>query len=150
MINKEKFNIYEDLNIKDFEDEDELLDEIIEKANSLRQGQTVDLVAKSHLTEFLLVELVKNDFNIGLINFDAMEYDYYGEYLLTVDSDKNIWICEAYVGDRPLDISSTYLYFYQEDISNQKIIDNNIGDCYSPTLFGFGEDENLEDGVLKL
>jgi len=89
-VNKD--NIYENLYIKKFYDEYELLDDIIEKCNNLVNNESIGIISNSELINFLFIELIQADFNVGFIEFDNLDTVYYKEHILTIDSDKNIWI----------------------------------------------------------
>lgn len=147
MSNKEKNNIYEDLEIKDFADEDDLLDKIVEISDNLEDGQSIAVIAKSDLIEYLLVELVKEDFGVGIIDFNSFGDDYYNEYILQMYEDKKVsifplrYICDD--EDRFYDISDTYVFLYEKDIK-QDLVNNALNNSDSPTLFGF-IDEYEED-----
>lgn len=130
-------NIYEDLKIKDFCCEYALLDEIVEKAYNLRRGHTVDVVAKAELINFLFIELVQSeDFGVAFVEFDNTSLNNDEIYVLTIDDDLNIWIEECVRDGKPVTISSTYLYFYEDDVL-QCVIDENIDEAIFPILFGF-------------
>lgn len=147
MSNKDKYNIYEKLNIQDFEDEEYLLDEIIEKADNLEDGQSVAVIAKLDLIEFLLCELIKEDFGVGTLELNSYSDDYYDEYYLQIQNDKKVSIEPlryVYEGvDRFYNLFDTYVFMHEIDIK-QDIVENALRHSDYPTLFGF-ENEYEED-----
>ena len=154
MSNKEKENMYKDLNIEDFHCRECFLGEMIELSERLEEGENIDIIANSSLIEYLFVELVKEGFKIGMVDFDGLELDYYGEYLLTIDYDNTVWIEPALRDGEPYNYCAKYVYFYEEDVS-QLIIDHTLKNKNSkfPTLFGFEDEyaeEDLEDDSTEI
>lgn len=135
------------LQITDFCCEDCLIDDIIQAILHLRKFESVEIYAKANLIEELISRLHglcidENEITFGVIDFDACEFDYAGEYVLSITDDYTLW-CEPAMrlneesGEfEPFNSEATLAYVYQEDCEQELI--NKLEECEVPTLlFGF-------------
>ena len=125
--------------------------ELIESAQCAREFEGIELYAKADVITGVLRELlnfkVDGEFlKIGKIDIDGGEYDYCGEYLLTISDDNSIWIQEAwntYGGNCKLYDSDAYLIFVHEDC-NSKILQKLQKDKKNVVLFEIEDKNNGE------
>lgn|GEM_PF-7070203 len=126
----------------DFYDEIELLEEVLSKAEILKDEHTVDIFAKADLIEFLFIELLNNDYSMKYIDFNKI--DYISTYHLTILRDRQLYIEQAYTKDGSIyDFDSTYSYLFEDDC-DRNIIDKCYNNSTFPTLFNFSNKPDFE------
>ena len=152
---KYNFKIKDDelLQIYYFVDEFSLVSDIINILSQLKQGEYIDIFAKSELSEFLIQFLhgQREDSNLdktikfGVIDFDAKGCDYNDIFCISINSDYELWVEPAYRRDKEtgeyklFNSEANLAYVYQEDCKQDLI--NKLEKNKVPTLlFGFGED----------
>jgi len=137
------------MEIKDICCEDCLFDELLEKAESLGKNEGLTFIAKRDLVAFVIESFIKQDeYSLGVINFEGCDFDYFDEYVVSINDDKTIW-CEPAIRHGEVftytcDYGDT-AYVYQGDV-RQEIIDRLLDDKANVVLFGFEDEEfELED-----
>ena len=133
------------MEIKDICCEDCLFDELLEKAESLGKNEGFTFFAKRDLVAFIIESFVKQDeYSLGVINFEGCDFDYFDEYVVSIDDDKTIWCEPAIRHSEVYTYNCDYgdiAYVYQGDV-RQEIIDRLLDDKANVVLFGF-EDEDF-------
>lgn len=130
-------NMYENLDIVDFKDEDDLLDVIIKKSIQMNKMNisSICILAKEYLIDFLLVELVKNEFQIDKINFDEIHELKNQLYYLKIDKNSNIRIGSVCNNSKEIkNLQTDFLYLYEDNIT-QNVIDKYLNDNIKCILF---------------
>ncbi len=135
---------YKNMEIKDIYSEDCLFYELLEKAEALDEFERLLIFGKSQLVEFIIRSFITNEvYSFGSINFQDVDSDYQGEYVISICGDKTIWCEPAMRNDNTFIYNSDYgdiAYVYQEDV-RQKIIDRLLNDKANVVLFGFDDEE---------
>ena len=140
-------NKYKDMEIKDICCEECLFNELLDRAENLKEDDSLLFFAKYELVRFIIQEFIKtDDYVLENITFDGEFGDYRGEYVVSIDDEKCIW-CEPAIrksgifsyGYNEHDIA----YVYENDVQ-QAVIDSLLDDECRVVLFGFDE-ENEED-----
>jgi hypothetical protein len=146
-------NKYEKMNIRDYADEDALIDEILNFASIFHdKSWVIELYAKSELINYVFTQLLmKHDYNCGYINFSRGFYDsdYECEYCLGITDDGNVCVEPAFISYdggkmHPFNSDATIAFAYQEDCC-QEVIDSLLDHVPSVFLFGIGEDDTKND-----
>lgn len=143
-LNKRK----ELLQIDDFEDIYNFIDDLVNAIENLQEYETVTVYGKAKFIEEIIKQIhglsigsEGEEITFGLVDFDADSYDYWDEYVLSVDYEYKLSILPCRNRNGDLLGSEEYLaYCYQEDIK-QDLIDF-LGENKVPTLlFGFDEEK---------
>lgn len=143
-LNKRK----ELLQIDDFEDIHNFIDDLVNAIENLQEYETVTVYGKAKFIEEIIKQIhglsigsEGEEIAFGLVDFDADSYDYWDEYVLSVDYEYKLSILPCRNRNGDLLGSDEYLaYCYQEDIK-QDLIDF-LEKNKTPTLL-FGLDEEI-------
>lgn len=136
------------LQIDDFEDIYNFIDDLVDAIENLQEYETVTVYGKAKFIEEIIKQIhglsigsEGEEITFGLVDFDADSYDYWDEYVLSVDYEYKLSILPCRNRNGDLLGSEEYLaYCYQEDIK-QDLIDF-LGENKVPTLlFGFDEEK---------
>ena len=127
-----------------------LTEEILTALQFTREYESIDLIANADvitevLRTLLNVEIDGEMFTLGMVEVDGGEFDYCGEYTLSVNDDKTIW-CEKtwrYIdGEAKLYDTEAYVTFLYGDCDS-KILQKLEKDKNNVVIFDF-EDEDDE------
>lgn len=143
-LNKRK----ELLQIDDFENLYDFVDDFTNAIKNLQDYETVTVYGKAKFIEEIIKQIhglsigsEGEEITFGLVDFDADSYDYWDEYVLSVDYEYKLSILPCRNRNGDLLGSDEYLaYCYQEDIK-QDLIDF-LEKNKTPTLL-FGLDEEI-------
>ena len=136
------------LQIDDYEDIYDFIDDLVNAIKNLQEYETVTVYGKAKFIEEIIKQIhglsigsEGEEIAFGLVDFDADSYDYWDEYVLSVDYEYKLSILPCRNRNGDLLGSDEYLaYCYQEDIK-QDLIDF-LGENKVPTLlFGFDEEK---------
>ena len=127
--------------------EHHLTEEILTALQFTREYECIDLIADADvITEVLRillnVEIDGEMFTLGMVNIDGGEYDYCGEYTLTINDDKTVWIEPTirYIdGKETLYDTEAYVTFLYGECDS-KILQKLEKDKHNVVIFDF-EDE---------
>lgn len=136
------------LQIDDFEDIYNFIDYLVNAIENLQEYETVTVYGKAKFIEEIIKQIhglsigsEGEEITFGLVDFDADSYDYWDEYVLSVDYEYKLSILPCRNRNGDLLGSDEYLaYCYQEDIK-QDLIDF-LEKNKTPTLL-FGLDEEI-------
>jgi hypothetical protein len=136
------------LQIDDFEDIHNFTDDLVNAIENLQEYETVTVYGKAKFIEEIIKQIhglsigsEGEEIAFGLVDFDADSYDYWDEYVLSVDYEYKLSILPCRNRNGDLVGSDEYLaYCYQEDIK-QDLIDF-LEKNKTPTLL-FGLDEEI-------
>ena len=136
------------LQIDDFEDIYDFIDDLVNAIKNLQEYETVTVYGKAKFIEEIIKQIhglsigsEGEEIAFGLVDFDADSYDYWDEYVLSVDYEYKLSILPCRNRNGDLLGSDEYLaYCYQEDIK-QDLIDF-LEKNKTPTLL-FGLDEEI-------
>lgn len=126
-------NKYENIEILDLEDEDDLLDAFGTELLNHREDEIVSIVSRADLIGNILSELLSEGYNIGKIFFDPEDMD--NDYCLSVDSECNISINLVDYLDG---FDNKDVIFVNMDKADQVVIDYCIGIDKKVYLFEIG------------
>ena len=126
-------NKYENIEILDLEDEDDLLDAFGTELLNHREDEIVSIVSRADLIENILSELLSEGYNIGKMFFDPNDMD--NDYCLSVDSECNISINLVDYLDG---FDNKDVIFVNMDKADQVVIDYCIGIDKRVYLFEIG------------
>ena len=135
------------LQIDDFEDIYNFIDDLVNAIENLQEYETVTVYGKAKFIEEIIKQKHKlsigsngEEITFGLVDFDADSYDYWDEYVLSVDYEYKLSILPCRNRNGDLLGSDEYLaYCYQEDIK-QDLIDFLEKNKTPTLLFGLGEE----------
>lgn len=135
------------LQIDDFEDIYNFIDDLVNAIENLQEYETVTVYGKAKFIEEIIKQIHKlsigsngEEITFGLVDFDADSYDYWDEYVLSVDYEYKLSILPCRNRNGDLLGSDEYLaYCYQEDIK-QDLIDFLEKNKTPTLLFGLGEE----------
>lgn len=124
-----------------------LAEELIDALQFTREYEGIDLIAKADvitevLRTLLSVEIDDKVFNVGVIELDGGEYDYAGEYTLTINDDYTIWIEPSWReinGEMKLLNTEAYITYLSGDCDS-KILQKLEKDDHNVMIFNFDED----------
>jgi hypothetical protein len=127
--------------------EHHLTEEILTALQFTREYECIDLIADADvitevLRTLLNVEIDGEMFTFGMVNIDGGEYDYCGEYTLSINDDKTIWIEPTirYIdGKETLYDTEAYVTFLYGECDS-KILQKLEKDKHNVVIFDF-EDE---------
>ena len=136
------------LQIDDYEDIYDFIDDLVNAIKNLQEYETVTVYGKAKFIEEIIKQIhglsigsEGEEIAFGLVDFDADSYDYWDEYVLSVDYEYKLSILPCRNRNGDLLGSDDYLaYCYQEDIK-QDLIDF-LEKNKTPTLL-FGLDEEI-------
>lgn len=126
-------NKYENIEILDLEDEDDLLDAFGTELLNHMEDEIVSIVSRADLIENILSELLSEGYNVGKIFFDPEDMD--NDYCLSVDSECNISINLVDYLDG---FDNKDVIFVNMDKADQVVIDYCIGIDKKVYLFEIG------------
>ena len=126
-------NKYENIEILDLEDEDDLLDAFGTELLNQNKDEIVSIVSRADLIGNILSELLSEGYNIGKIFFDPEDMD--NDYCLSVDSECNISINLVDYLDG---FDNKDVIFVNMDKADQVVIDYCIGIDKKVYLFEIG------------
>lgn len=126
-------NKYENIEILDLEDEDDLLDAFGTELLNHREDEIVSIVSRADLIGNILSELLSEGYNIGKMFFDPNDMD--NDYCLSVDSECNISINLVDYLDG---FDNKDVIFVNMDKADQVVIDYCIGIDKKVYLFEIG------------
>lgn len=115
-------NKYENIEILDLEDEDELIDRFCDVIIDYDNGQIASIVGRSDLINYVFTMLLCKGYTVGKIFFDP--YDNECDYCLSVDSDCNVSIDLV---DYLNKFDNKTVVFVNMDNADQCVIDYCIG-----------------------
>lgn len=135
------------LQIDDFEDIYNFIDDLVNAIENLQEYETVTVYGKAKFIEKIIKQIhglsigsEGEEIAFGLVDFDADSYDYWDEYVLSVDYEYKLSILPCRNRNGDLLGSDEYLaYCYQEDIE-QDLIDFLEKNKTPTLLFGLGEE----------
>ena len=135
------------LQIDDFEDIYNFIDDLVNAIENLQEYETVTVYGKAKFIEEIIKQIhglsigsEGEEIAFGLVDFDADSYDYWDEYVLSVDYEYKLSILPCRNRNGDLLGSDEYLaYCYQEDIE-QDLIDFLEKNKIPTLLFGLGEE----------
>lgn len=135
------------LQIDDYEDIYDFIDDLVNAIKNLQEYETVTVYGKAKFIEEIIKQIHKlsigsegEEITFGLVDFDADSYDYWDEYVLSVDYEYKLSILPCRNRNGDLLGSDEYLaYCYQEDIK-QDLIDFLEKNKTPTLLFGLGEE----------
>lgn len=146
MNKKNKYNKYENIEIKSFYDTDDVSDLIFEKVEELGEDNDLVVYAKRDLISELFVNMIENDYDFGYIDFDNLDDLLKNEvYIMTVSYDRRVNIEHAYRDGRIVQHESKIALFYTDDCK-QDIIDYCINNNMEVILFDFEDDDGYCGG----
>ena len=136
------------LQIDDFEDIYNFIDDLVNAIKNLQEYEAVTVYGKAKFIEKIIKQIhglsigsEGEEIAFGLVDFDADSYDYWDEYVLSVDYEYKLSILPCRNRNGDLLGSDEYLaYCYQKDIK-QDLIDF-LEKNKTPTLL-FGLDEEM-------
>ena len=117
------------LQIDDFEDIYNFIDDLVDAIENLQEYESVTVYGKAKFIEEIIKQIHKlsigsegEEITFGLVDFDADSYDYWDEYVLSVDYEYKLSILPCRNRNGDLLGSDEYLaYCYQEDIKQDLI-----------------------------
>jgi hypothetical protein len=135
------------LQIDDYEDIYDFIDDLVNAIKNLQEYETVTVYGKAKFIEEIIKQIhglsigsEGEEIVFGLVDFDADSYDYWDEYVLSVDYEYKLSILSCRNRNGDLLGSDEYLaYCYQEDIE-QDLIDFLEKNKTPTLLFGLGEE----------
>lgn len=135
------------LQIDDYEDIYDFIDDLVNAIKNLQEYETVTVYGKAKFIEEIIKQIhglsigsEGEEIAFGLVDFDADSYDYWDEYVLSVDYEYKLSILPCRNRNGDLLGSDEYLaYCYQEDIE-QDLIDFLEKNKIPTLLFGLGEE----------
>ena len=135
------------LQIDDYEDIYDFIDDLVNAIKNLQEYETVTVYGKAKFIEEIIKQIhglsigsEGEEIVFGLVDFDADSYDYWDEYVLSVDYEYKLSILPCRNRNGDLLGSDEYLaYCYQEDIK-QDLIDFLEKNKTPTLLFGLGEE----------
>ena len=135
------------LQIDDYEDIYDFIDDLVNAIKNLQEYETVTVYGKAKFIEEIIKQIhglsigsEGEEITFGLVDFDADSYDYWDEYVLSVDYEYKLSILPCRNRNGDLLGSDEYLaYCYQEDIE-QDLIDFLEKNKTPTLLFGLGEE----------
>jgi len=135
------------LQIDDFEDIYNFIDDLVNAIENLQEYETVTVYGKAKFIEEIIKQIhglsigsEGEEITFGLVDFDADSYDYWDEYVLSVDYEYKLSILPCRNRNGDLLGSDEYLaYCYQEDIE-QDLIDFLEKNKTPTLLFDLGEE----------
>ena len=135
------------LQIDDFEDIYNFIDDLVNAIENLQEYETVTVYGKAKFIEKIIKQIhglsigsEGEEIAFGLVDFDADSYDYWDEYVLSVDYEYKLSILPCRNRNGDLLGSDEYLaYCYQKDIK-QDLIDFLEKNKTPTLLFGLGEE----------
>lgn len=135
------------LQIDDFEDIYNFIDDLVDAIENLQEYETVTVYGKAKFIEKIIKQIhglsigsEGEEITFGLVDFDADSYDYWDEYVLSVDYEYKLSILPCRNRNGDLLGSDEYLaYCYQKDIK-QDLIDFLEKNKTPTLLFGLGEE----------
>ena len=135
------------LQIDDYEDIYDFIDDLVNAIENLQEYETVTVYGKAKFIEEIIKQIhglsigsEGEEITFGLVDFDADSYDYWDEYVLSVDCEYKLSILPCRNRNGDLLGSDEYLaYCYQEDIE-QDLIDFLEKNKTPTLLFGLGEE----------
>ena len=135
------------LQIDDYEDIYDFIDDLVNAIKNLQEYETVTVYGKAKFIEEIIKQIhglsigsEGEEITFGLVDFDADSYDYWDEYVLSVDYEYKLSILPCRNRNGDLLGSDDYLaYCYQEDIK-QDLIDFLEKNKTPTLLFGLGEE----------
>ena len=135
------------LQIDDYEDIYDFIDDLVNAIENLQEYETVTVYGKAKFIEKIIKQIhglsigsEGEEIAFGLVDFDADSYDYWDEYVLSVDYEYKLSILPCRNRNGDLLGSDEYLaYCYQEDIE-QDLIDFLEKNKTPTLLFGLGEE----------
>lgn len=135
------------LQIDDYEDIYDFIDDLVNAIKNLQEYETVTVYGKAKFIEKIIKQIhglsigsEGEEIAFGLVDFDADSYDYWDEYVLSVDYEYKLSILPCRNRNGDLLGSDEYLaYCYQEDIE-QDLIDFLEKNKTPTLLFGLGEE----------
>lgn len=135
------------LQIDDYEDIYDFIDDLANAIENLQEYETVTVYGKAKFIEKIIKQIhglsigsEGEEITFGLVDFDADSYDYWDEYVLSVDYEYKLSILPCRNRNGDLLGSDEYLaYCYQEDIK-QDLIDFLEKNKTPTLLFGLGEE----------
>lgn len=135
------------LQIDDYEDIYDFIDDLVNAIKNLQEYETVTVYGKAKFIEEIIKQIhglsigsEGEEIVFGLVDFDADSYDYWDEYVLSVDYEYKLSILPCRNRNGDLLGSDEYLaYCYQEDIE-QDLIDFLEKNKTPTLLFGLGEE----------
>lgn len=135
------------LQIDDYEDIYDFIDDLVNAIKNLQEYETVTVYGKAKFIEEIIKQIhglsigsEGEEIAFGLVDFDADSYDYWDEYVLSVDYEYKLSILPCRNRNGDLLGSDEYLaYCYQEDIK-QDLIDFLEKNKTPTLLFGLGEE----------
>lgn len=141
MNKRNKYNKYENIEIKSFYDTEDVNNLIDEKVKELDEDNDLVVYAKRDLVSELFVNMIENDYDFGYIDFDNLDDLLKNEvYIMTVSYDRRVNIEHAYCDGRIVQQKSKIALFYTDDCT-QDIIDYCIDNDMEVILFDFEGDE---------
>lgn len=148
-------NIYENMVIKDFDDDTSLIDSFIKFAsliNIFSKYDSVSIYGKAEFIHRIFIKLIRDyNFKIGSIDFsrDYFDEEYDLEYCLRIYNDMLIVIERAYNDDfKPYHIDG--IVFMNQDDCCQELIDNALKNEAKIILFGFSDESDISSGDNKI
>jgi len=104
-----------------------LTEELLDSYLHLREFECIDLIANADvITEVLRVllnsELDGEEFTLGMVNIDGVYADYLGEYIMSINEDKKIWIEPAWreiKGEMQLFDTEAYITYIHGDCDSK-------------------------------
>ena len=117
------------LQIDDFEDIYNFIDDLVNAIENLQDYETVTVYGKAKFIEEIIKQIYVlsvgsegKEITFGLVDFDADSYDYWDEYVLSVDYEYKLSVLPCRNRNGDLLGSDEYLaYCYQEDIKQDLI-----------------------------
>lgn len=141
MNTRNKYNKYENIEIKSFYDTEDVNDLIDEKIDELGEDNDLVIYAKRDLIAELFINMIDNGYDFGYINFDKLDDLRKDEvYIMTINSQRMINIEYAYRDGIIVEHDSKIAFFYTDDCK-QDIIDYCIDNDMEVILFDFEGDE---------
>ena len=138
---------YDYLEIKDFADETDLLEELLKNVDCLGNDENLLFFAKCDLAEYIIRSFISlSKYSFGSIDLDCEFGDYEDEYIITITGNKEIW-CEPARRNGEIftySMSDTDIaYTYQEDIGQDMLEELLAEGCYT-VLFGIDEESAVD------
>lgn len=145
MNKRNKYNKYENIEIRSFYDTADVNNLIDGKVKELDEDNGLVVYAKRDLVSELFVNMIENDYDFGYIDFDNLDDLLKNEvYIMTVSYDRRVNIEHAYCNGRVVQHESKIALFYTDDCT-QDIIDYCIDNDMEVILFDFEGDEGCCD-----